>query len=169
LYLSWKAEQYGFHTRFVELAASVNEDMPLHVIELLRKGLEMHCKQLQHARILVLGVAFKPDIEDPRNSPAVRVIEHLLASGAHVQYHDPLIPTLRIGGNDRYPSLCILHSDDLAAGMLQDFDAVVLVTAHTDLDLRLVLEHADLVIDTVDAASGIATQATLLRLGAPEV
>jgi len=167
LFLSWKARQYNFHTRFVELAASVNEDMPLHVVRLVGQGLSQRGKLLNGAHILILGVAFKPNIEDPRNSPARRIIEHLLASGAQVQYHDPLVPNLHVGGNEHCSTSHSLDSLTLSTQVLQGVDAVALVTAHESLDLGPVLEHADLVIDTTNASAGFPSKAIVLRLGAP--
>jgi UDP-N-acetyl-D-glucosamine dehydrogenase len=98
-YLSWKARAYDFYTKFIELAAEVNQAMPYHVVDLVGQGLSRRSRPLLGARILVLGVAFKPDIDDARNSPAERVIELLLARGAEVNYHDPYVPTYTVGGD----------------------------------------------------------------------
>ena len=98
LYLSWKAREYDFHTNFIDLAAEVNESMPYHVVDLVMQGLSQRGRGIKDSRVLVLGVAFKRDIDDPRNSPAERVIELLLQRGAQVQYHDQYVPQLYASG-----------------------------------------------------------------------
>src|SRR5512136_3119951 len=90
-YLAWKAREYDFSTRFIELAADINQGMPYHVVNLVRRALNDAGRAVRGARVLVLGVAFKPDVDDSRNSPAERVIELLLEAGANVVYHDPYI------------------------------------------------------------------------------
>ena len=97
LYLSWKAREYDFHTNFIDLAAEVNESMPYHVVDLVMQGLSQRGRGIKDSQVLVLGVAFKRDIDDPRNSPAERVIELLLQRGAQVQYHDKYVPQYTIG------------------------------------------------------------------------
>ncbi len=97
LYLSWKAREYDFHTNFIDLAAEVNESMPYHVVDLVMQGLSQRGRGIKDSQVLVLGVAFKRDIDDPRNSPAERVIELLLQRGAQVQYHDQYVPQYTIG------------------------------------------------------------------------
>ena len=94
-YLAWKARQYDFSTRFIELAAAVNESMPYHVVDLVSAALNGHDKSLQGAKVLVLGVAFKKNIDDARESPARRVIETLFKQGVEVTYNDPFIPPFR--------------------------------------------------------------------------
>ncbi len=96
-YLSWKAREYDFYTKFIELAAEVNQAMPYHVVDLVAQALSQQGKPLDGARVLILGVAFKRDIDDARNSPAERIIELLLKRGAEVSYSDPYVPRYRVG------------------------------------------------------------------------
>ncbi|HDQ34913.1 MAG TPA: nucleotide sugar dehydrogenase, partial [Chloroflexi bacterium] len=132
-YLLWKAREYDFYTRFIELAAETNEAMPYHVIELLTRGLSKQGKPLSGSRVLVLGVAFKPDIGDARNSPAERVIELLLGRNAVVSYHDPFVPTYHVGGDVFQRERVELTSIALTPETLAAADAVVIVTGHHDV------------------------------------
>jgi UDP-N-acetyl-D-glucosamine dehydrogenase len=167
-YLSWKARAYDFHTKFIELAAEVNQAMPYHVVDLVNQGLSQQGKPLSGARILVLGVAFKADVDDARNSPAQRVIERLLAQGAKVGYHDPHVPAFTIGGDVFHPQRLTLTSVDLTEAALAENDCVVIVTGHHTLDYDWVARHAPLVVDSCNATSNTRERpAHLLRLGAP--
>lgn len=166
-YLLWKAREYDFYTRFIELAAETNEAMPYHVVELTVRGLGKLGKALEGAQVLVLGVAFKPDIGDPRNSPAERVIELLLQRGAQVQYHDPYVLQFCVGGNVFQREPLQLSSVALTPEMLAAADAVVIVTGHRGVDYGLVLNAAPLVIDSCNATRGLSGSAQLVRLGAP--
>lgn len=166
-YLLWKAREYDFYTRFIELAAETNEAMPYHVVELTVRGLGKLGKALEGARLLVLGVAFKPDIGDPRNSPAERVIELLLQRGAQVQYYDPYVPQFCVGGNVFQREPLQLISVALTPEMLAAADAVVIVTGHHGVDYGLVLNVASLVIDSCNATRGLSGSAQVVRLGAP--
>jgi UDP-N-acetyl-D-glucosamine dehydrogenase len=166
LYLSWKAREFDFHTNFINLAAQVNEDMPYHVIDLIVRGLSRQGKSLHGARALVLGVAFKRDIDDARNSPAERVIELLLARGASAAYHDPHVPQFRVGGNVFHRRRETLESVPLDDAALAEADCVVIVTGHTAIDYRRVVAQAQLVVDTCNAAPRDA-KANVVRLGSP--
>src|SRR5512136_2619378 len=130
LYLSWKAHEYDFHTNFIDLAAQVNQSMPYHVVDLATQGLAQQCKTLRQAHVLVLGVAFKRDIDDARESPAERVIELLWQRGASVEYHDPYIPRFHIGGNVFHRERLWLESAPLSDEMIARFDCAVIVTGH---------------------------------------
>jgi UDP-N-acetyl-D-glucosamine dehydrogenase len=167
-YLSWKAREYDYYTEFIELAGEVNQAMPHHVVDLVVQALSLHGKSLRGARVLVLGVSFKPNIDDARNSPAERVIELLLDRGAIVTYHDPYVPHFRVGGDVFHRELVVLESVPLTEATLADADCAVIVTAHRDLDYGQVVEHAGLVVDTrnvtVDMPDG---RAKIVRLGAP--
>jgi UDP-N-acetyl-D-glucosamine dehydrogenase len=167
-YLSWKAREYDFYTKFIELAAEVNQAMPYHTVELVTRALSQHGRPLHNARVLVLGVAFKPNVEDPRNSPAERVIELLLAQGAEVRYHDPYVPQYRVGGDVFLQEPVTLESVPLSDEELAAADAVLIVTDHRDLDYRHVVDTAGLVVDcrnaTREAGDG---RAHVVRLGAP--
>ena len=175
-YLSWKAREYDYYTEFIELAGEVNQAMPYHVVDLACQALSLRGKPLCDARVLVLGVAFKPGIDDARNSPAERVIELLLSRGADVRYHDPYVPHFWVGGDVFRREKLTLESMPLTKAEITAADCVVIVTGHRCLDYGLVVEHADLVVDTcnVTAAtlgredlSDAELQRKIVRLGAP--
>ena len=166
-YLLWKAREYDFYTRFIELAAETNEAMPYHVIELVTRGLSEVDKPLKGARALVLGVAFKPDISDARDTPAERVLELLLARGADAQYHDSFVPTFSVGGNVFHTEARTLASVPLTEEELQAADVVVIVTDHHNVDYARILQHASLVVDSRNATAGLSGSARVIRLGAP--
>lgn len=166
-YLSWKAREFDFYTKFIELAAEVNADMPEHVVQLVTKGLNLLGRPLKGARVLVLGVAFKRNVDDARNSPAERVIELLLEAGAQVRYHDPYVPCFHVGGRALHRPEVVLESVPLAEG-LADCDAAVIVTGHTNVDYRTVIQRAPVVIDSVNVTAGLdGADGKVLRLGAP--
>ncbi len=167
-YLSWKAREYDFFTRFIELAADINEGMPFHVVKLVNDGLSRACKSLNGAKLLVLGVAFKWDVDDARNSPAERVIELLLKAGAQVRYHDPYVPTFHVGENVFYPERVQLDSVPLTPEVLRESDAVVIVTAHRQrVDYEMVVAHAPLVVDSANVTARLPHAQHVIRLGAP--
>jgi UDP-N-acetyl-D-glucosamine dehydrogenase len=167
-YLSWKARAYDFYTKFIELAAEVNQAMPYHVVDLVTRGLSRQGQPLTGARILVLGVAFKPGIDDARNSPAERVIELLMAQGAQINYHDPHVPDFTVGGNVFRAERQTLTSVPLTEAALTQSDCVVIVTGHRTLDYDWVVRHARCVVDSCNATAGVREQPpTVLRMGAP--
>ena len=153
LYLSWKAREYDFHTNFIDLAAQVNENMPYHVVDLLVEGLSRHGRGLKEARILVLGVAFKRDIDDARNSPAERVIELLLQRGAQVEYHDPYVPEFRLGPDVFHRLGVVLKSVALDEVVLAQADGVVIVTGHRCIDYTRVIQQGRLIVDCCNVTS----------------
>ncbi len=166
-YLSWKAREFDFYTKFIELAAEVNADMPEHVVRLVAAGLNQQSKALNGAQVLVLGVAFKRDIDDARNSPAQRVIELLLDAGANVRYYDPYVPTFKVGGSALHRSKVVLQSAPLDEA-LADADAVVIVTGHSGVDYEHVLARCPIVIDAVNVTHTLPNSASrVIRLGAP--
>jgi UDP-N-acetyl-D-glucosamine dehydrogenase len=169
-YLSWKAREYDFYTKFIELAAEVNQAMPYHVVDLVAQVLSRQGKALNGAQVLVLGVAFKRDIDDARNSPAERIIELLLARGAEVTYHDPYVPRFRVGKDVFHREECWLESVDLNEEGLVAADCVVIVTGHSQVNYNLVVRHARLLIDTVNATQGLrdSAPAAIVRIGAPQ-
>ena len=167
-YLSWKAREFDFYTKFIELAAEVNQSMPYHVVERIGRALSMRGHPLNQARILVLGVAFKRDIDDARNSPAERIIELLLNAGAQVIYNDPYVPRYSVGQDVFHPRQTAMTSQPLSADLLARQDAVVIVTGHTQYDYAWIVQHASLVIDTCNATKNIAAS-TITRIGAPLV
>jgi UDP-N-acetyl-D-glucosamine dehydrogenase len=145
-YLSWKARQYGTPTRFIEVAGEVNVEMPRRVISKLQMALNDAGKPVRGSQVLVLGLAYKKDVADPRESPAFEILWHLQQLGAAVSYHDPFIP--QAPEMRSWKGLQVGQSVPLTAELLQQQDALVLVTDHTDVDYALVLENSRLIIDT---------------------
>ncbi len=166
-YLSWKAREYDFYTKFIELAAEINQGMPYHVVKLAHDLLSQHGKAIKNARVLVLGVAFKPNVDDARNSPAERVIELLLNNGAQVRYHDPYVPTFRVGNNVFLREPIELNSVPLTRDELRRNDIVVIVTAHRKVNYRWVTRYAPLIVDSANATKGLGDPAKIIRVGAP--
>jgi UDP-N-acetyl-D-glucosamine dehydrogenase len=149
-YLSWKAKQFDFRTRFIELAGEVNTNMPYYVIEKTALALNEHKKCLNGSRILVLGLAYKRDIDDLRESPSLTIIELLRKAGAQVEYNDPFFPTV---GHGRHYAL------DMTCTPLEDlgqYDAVLIVTDHSSYDYRRIVAESKIVVDTRNATKGIA-------------
>jgi UDP-N-acetyl-D-glucosamine dehydrogenase len=124
-------------------------------------------KTLNRANVLVLGVAFKWDIDDARNSPAERVIEILLDRGAQVRYHDPYVPTFQVGDDVFHRGRVVLKSVPLTRTALRQSDVVVIVTGHRAVDYRMVVTHAPLIVDSVNATAGLGHAEKIVRLGAP--
>ena len=165
-YLSWKARAYDFNTRFIELAADVNEAMPHHVVDLVARALNKKGRAVMGAQILVLGVAFKPGVDDARNSPAERIIELLLNQGAHISYHDPHVPTYTVGGDVFRAAPLTLTCEPLTEAAMTESDCVLIVTGHRGLDYDWIVAHAPLVIDSCNAtASGHKYTPNVVRLG----
>jgi UDP-N-acetyl-D-glucosamine dehydrogenase len=167
LYLSWKAREYDFHTNFIDLAANVNESMPYHVIDLVARGLSRQGRGLAQANVLVLGVAFKRDIDDPRNSPAERVIELLLLRGAQVKYHDSYVPHFSVGPDVFHRKKLTLNSVPLEDAILSEADGVVIVTGHRNVDYERVVSQARLIVDCCNATAEVKTgREKIVLLGA---
>ncbi|MBI4915367.1 MAG: nucleotide sugar dehydrogenase [Acidobacteria bacterium] len=145
-YLAWKAKESGEAPKFIELAGDVNVRMPRYVVEKLQLALNEREKSVKGSRVLVLGIAYKKDIDDPRESPAFEIIEELLRLGAVVSYHDPHIPVAPRMRS--WPDLPTLTSVSLTAETLAATDAAIVVTDHAAVDYDLVAEHAPLVVDT---------------------
>jgi UDP-N-acetyl-D-glucosamine dehydrogenase len=148
-YLSWKAREFDFRTRFIELAGEINTAMPHFVLDQIAYALNDRSKSIKGSRILVLGLAYKRDIDDLRESPSLTIIELLREKGAIVSYNDPYFPTV---GHGRKYDLNMVNTplDDL-----DSFDAVVIVTDHTAYDYAAIVERSQLVIDTRNATKGI--------------
>jgi UDP-N-acetyl-D-glucosamine dehydrogenase len=166
-YLSWKAREYDFYTKFIELAAEVNQTMPYHVVDLVAQALGEEGKSLAGAQVLILGVAFKRDIDDARNSPAERIIELLLRRGAQVSYNDPYVPRYRVGRDVFFPDERWLESVDLTPDALTTADCVVIVAGHEVTDYAQVVNQARLVVDAVNITTGLSGPARVVRVGAP--
>jgi UDP-N-acetyl-D-glucosamine dehydrogenase len=145
-YLAWKAREHGVTTRFIELAGEVNVRMPEYVVEKLMLALNERGKAVRGAKVLVLGLAYKKDIDDPRESPSFELIERLIDLGAEVTYHDPHIP--HAPSMRSWPDLPRMCSVPLTAETLQATDAVLIATDHSSVDYALVAAHAPLVVDT---------------------
>jgi UDP-N-acetyl-D-glucosamine dehydrogenase len=167
-YLSWKAREYDFFTRFIEFAADTNQLMPLHVVQLASRALNRLAKHVKGARILVLGVAFKANIDDARNSPAERVIELFLEREAEVQYSDPYVASFDVGQNVFHQPARVLRSVALTDAVLSDCDCVVIVTAHRAFDYAQVVRCAPLIVDATNATRGVRDGLDkVVRIGAP--
>jgi len=148
-YLSWKAREFDFRTRFIELAGGINTDMPYFVIDQIASALNERSKSLKGSRILVLGLAYKRDIDDLRESPSLTIIELLREKGALVSYNDPYFPTVGRGRHYDLNMTCTPLED------LGKYDAVVIVTDHTSYDYKAIVSESQLVIDTRNATKGI--------------
>ncbi len=149
-YLAWKAREYDFHMRFIELAGEINVGMPYFVCEKVVKTLNRTSRSIKGAEILVLGVAYKHDIEDCRESPALKVIELLDRDGAHVEYHDPYVPSF-IDHHGRQ-----WHSVPLSRDALERADCVVILTDHSPVDYDLVVRSARSIVDTRNATRNVS-------------
>lgn len=152
-YLTWKARQYALPTRFIELAGEINTSMPEYVVQRTADALNDRRKSLKGSRILILGLAYKPDIDDVRESPSLELIELLRAKGVKVDYNDPYIPQTH---KQRQHDLR-MKSKPLTAGMLAAYDAVVIATNHSEYDYAWIVKHARLVIDTRNATAAVRT------------
>lgn len=148
-YLSWKAREYGFHTSMIESSMIINDRMPEYCAERAMEALNERKKALNGAKVLVLGVAYKQDIDDYRESPAIRVIKALRKRGAEVVYYDPFVPEYRDGGKIEK------GLESLDAKTLEAADLVMVTTAHTTLDYEFVARHAQLVFDTKNVMKNV--------------
>ncbi|HRE28472.1 MAG TPA: nucleotide sugar dehydrogenase, partial [Anaerolineales bacterium] len=157
LYLSWKLKALNANARFIDLADEINSRMPEHVVELTARALDEAGGRLRDSDVLVLGAAYKPDISDMRESPALDVLIELGRRGARAGYHDPHVPTLRLEDD-------VLRSEALTVERLAAAAAVIIVTAHKAIDYDLVAAHARLVIDTRNALTGRAVVGRVVKL-----
>src|SRR5438093_3385074 len=146
-YLSWKARASGFEARFIELAGNINGQMPAHVVDLVAESLNGRGRAGRGSRVLVLGVAYKADVDDIRESPSLDIMQTLVDRGARVEYSDPFVPTLEFAGRK-------LRSLPLTAANLRRFDCVVIATAHRSFPYAAVLSHAQGIVDTRNALKG---------------
>jgi len=143
-YLSWKAKEYDFYTEFIELAGKINQNMPYYTVTRISEALNNIQKSIKGSEIFILGVAYKKDIGDLRESPALKVIEILKQKGAHISYHDSYIDEIKVGEG----SIC---SQPLSKETLKEKDCVVIITDHSDIDYGFVARKAKLVVDTRNA------------------
>ena len=151
-YLSWKAREFGFHTSMIESSMMVNDRMPEYCVERASHILNRHKKPLNGSKILILGVAYKQDIDDFRESPAIHVIEELLSTGAVIDYYDPFVKSFNLNGEKRH-SLAELTTDAIA-----NYDLVMVTTAHTNVNYMLVAENAKAVFDTKNVMKHVANR-----------
>jgi len=162
-YLSWKAKQNGFEARFIELAGQVNGHMPQYVVGKVADALNAKRMAVNGARILVLGVSYKRDVDDVRESPALDVIRILREKGAAVAYSDPHVPLLQA---DLLDGSHALRSVELDARTLEQFDCAVILTDHLAFDYDLIVAHSGSLVDTRNAL-GFRSSPGIVRLGAP--
>ncbi|OPY62527.1 MAG: UDP-N-acetyl-D-glucosamine 6-dehydrogenase [Pelotomaculum sp. PtaU1.Bin065] len=150
-YLTWKAREYDFHTRFIELAAEINMSMPYFVLDKVTKALNSFGKSLKGSKILILGVAYKRDIDDARESPAAKVLSLLLREGARVTYHDSYIPEFKVGTPDNVA----LKSVPLTKELVESSDCIAILTDHSNVDYEEVVESAKIVVDARNATKDV--------------
>jgi UDP-N-acetyl-D-glucosamine dehydrogenase len=153
-YLSWKARQHGFDSRFISLAEEVNSRMPEHVVQLVSDGLNDEEKAMKGSKVLLLGVAYKKDVNDVRESPALSIIDRLRAKGANVSYHDPFVGEIRFDDAHTDAIGEPLTSVPLTNEALSAADCVIIVTDHSDIDYKRVCSLAPLIVDTRNALNG---------------
>jgi len=167
-YLSWRAREFDFYTKFIELAAEVNAEMPYFTVEKIGQALNKQGKLLAGANILILGVAFKRDIDDARNSPAERVVELLLKAGAQVSFYDPYVESFKVGGNVFLREVASINRVPLTEETLAAADCAAIITDHSNLDYNWIAQHSQLLFDSrnVTSAKNI-NQPNIVRLGAP--
>jgi UDP-N-acetyl-D-glucosamine dehydrogenase len=149
-YLAWKAREYDFHVRFIELAGEINVSMPYFVREKVMRVLNQDGRAVKNAKILILGVAYKKDIEDWRESPALKVIELLEKDGAVINYHDPFVPSFQHG-----PEAKLRHSIPLTPDALQSADCVLILTNHSATNWEQVVQYARRIVDTRNATKQV--------------
>ena len=163
-YLSWKARQHGFDSRFISLAEEVNSRMPEHVVQLVSDGLNDDRKSMKGARILLVGVAYKRDIDDVRESPALSIIDRLRTKGGEVRYHDPFVREVRFDDAHIEGGGAPLSSVELSDEEIRAADCIVIVTNHTRIDYARVTEQASLVVDTRNALNGELRRGSRARI-----
>jgi UDP-N-acetyl-D-glucosamine dehydrogenase len=148
-YLSWKAKEFDFHTRFIELAGEVNLSMPYHVVSSVAQAFNQRKRALNGSKVLVLGLAYKRDIDDLRESPSLTIIELLKKEGAEVSYNDPFFS--KVGRGRKYD----LNMTSTPLTEIEKFDCVLIVTDHSSYDYEDIVRRSNLVVDTRNATRGI--------------
>jgi UDP-N-acetyl-D-glucosamine dehydrogenase len=161
-YLSWKVKEVGFEARFIELAGQVNGAMPHHVVDKITEALNSHSKAVRGSSILILGISYKRDIDDMRESPALDVMAALHQRGGRISYHDPYLPKLP---SRDWPGGIDLHSTPFTAATLAAADCVVIITDHRVFDYDAIVKHAALIVDTRNAIK--TADPKVIKLGAP--
>ena len=157
IYLSWKAKQYGFETRFINLASEVNENMPRYVIEKISNGLNRRKKALNGAKILLVGIAYKKNVQDLRESPVFPLIDLLREHGSKVSYYDPYFSYFKV---DDIDLKCVKFSKET----LRSFDCVVVTTDHSNVDYQFMAKNSKLIVDTRNALKDVKNRANIIRI-----
>ncbi len=158
-YLSWKMKTLNYRARFIELAGEINTTMPDHVVTLIGSGLNRFQKSIRGSNILILGIAYKKDIDDVRESPALDILTLLEQGGAQVDYYDEFVPKIQWNNSEKF------SQDKLSGTMLKSYDAVVIVTDHSNVDYQYIKDNAQLIIDTRNVFKGVSDK-HIIRLGA---
>ncbi|MCA8943331.1 MAG: nucleotide sugar dehydrogenase [Planctomycetes bacterium] len=158
-YLTWKAKEFGHHTKFIELAGEINSSMPRYVVQRTATALNERGKALRNSKILVVGVAYKPDVDDVRETPAAEIIKQLFELGADVSYHDPHVPELE--GMRKYD--LAMRSVELTRDALGAVDCVLIVTDHKAVDWALIADAADVIVDTRNTMANLEPKGLLVR------
>ncbi len=157
LYLSWKARMYGFEARFIELAALVNSEMPHYVVEKIAGGLNRFRKSINGSKILLVGMAYKKDVNDIRESPAIEIMKILIEKGAIVNFFDPYVDILEADGL-RMP--CV----KLSKNLLKNQDCITIITDHTKIDYKFIVDNSKLIVDTRNALKNFISKGTIIKL-----
>ncbi|KIE18097.1 UDP-N-acetyl-D-glucosamine dehydrogenase [Smithella sp. SC_K08D17] len=145
-YLSWKARECGMETKFIELAGEVNRRMPEYTVSRLQQALNERGKSVKGSKIMVIGLAYKKDINDDRESPAYKIISLLIEMGANISYHDPYVPIMK--HTRQWPHAPALKSQPLTGKKIAAQDAIIIITDHTTVDYQLIAKHAKLIVDS---------------------
>lgn len=156
-YLTWKAREFDQNTRFIELAGEINTTMPTYVVTRTAEALNSRAKAIRGSKILIVGLAYKPNVDDMRESPTFKLLDSLHAAGAEVGYYDPHIPV--IGATREHPHWAGERSFEWSEKKLADFDAILIATKHEVVDYSAIAANADLIVDTRNAMNGFATRA----------
>ena len=160
-YLTWKAREYGQATRFIELAGEINTAMPKHVVTRVAEALNTDRKPLNGSRVLLVGLAYKANVDDDRESPSYVLMDLLREAGAEIAYHDPFVPVIR--KNREHPHYAGMTSVPWEEAHVRGFDAALIVTAHACVDYRQLGDGSDLVIDTRNATAGLQGRARVVK------
>ena len=147
-YLSWKLKTLDYEARFIQLAGEINTNMPNHIFNLISVNLNKHQKSLNGSNILILGVSYKKDINDTRESPALDIIQLLHNGGAKIDYYDPYVPNLN------FSKLSIKSINNLNIQKLNNYDICVVVTDHSNIDYEMIYDNSNLIIDTRNVFDG---------------
>ena len=157
IYLSWKAKTYGFYSKFIEFAEEVNRNMPYYVVRKITDALNTHKKCINGSKILILGVAYKENVGDARESPALDIIEILSQQGAEIIYNDPYVSQVKIGER-KWQSL------SLTKNLLSQADCVVITTGHNSYDYKWIVENTNLVVDTRNATKNLLDKEKIVKI-----